>query len=72
MLQAPVTGESNPTVLAELARGRLRAKIPALQQALAGRFRTGHHGLLAAHMRAHIDFLDATLATAAEPFRPIL
>ncbi len=79
MLEALVAGESDPTVLAELARGRLRAKIPALQQALAGRFRTGHHGLLAAQMLAHIDFLDAaiadldaTLATAAEPFRPIL
>src|SRR3712207_5273833 len=79
MLEALVAGESDPTVLAELARGRLRAKIPALQQALAGRFRTEHHGLLAAQMLAHIDFLDAaiadldaTLATAAEPFRPIL
>ena len=79
MLEALVAGESDPTVLAELARGRLRAKIPALQQALAGRFRSGHHGLLAAQMLAHIDFLDAAiaeldagLAAAAEPFRALL
>ncbi len=66
-------------MLAELARGRLRSKIPALREALAGRFRAGHHGLLVAQMLAHIDFLDAaiadldaSLAVAAEPFRPVL
>jgi transposase len=79
ILDALLAGESDPQVLADLARGRLRAKIPALREALAGRFRAGHHGLLVAQMLAHIDFLDAaiadldtSLAAAAEPFRPIL
>ena len=43
MLDALVQGTTDPAVLAELARGRLRAKLPALRAALAGRFR-GHHG----------------------------
>jgi transposase len=58
-----------------LARGRLRSKIPALREALAGRFRVEHHGLLVAQMLAHIDFLEAAIAeldtsldTAAAPF----
>jgi transposase len=79
ILDALLAGESDPQVLADLARGRLRSKIPALREALAGRFRAGHHGLLVAQMLAHIDFLDAAiaeldteLAAAAEPFRPIL
>jgi transposase len=79
MLEALLAGESDPQVLAELARGRLRSKIPALREALAGRFRTAHHGLLVTQMLAHVDFLDAaiadldaTLAKAAEPFHPVL
>src|SRR3954465_4527583 len=62
ILNALLAGERDPAVLAELARGRLRAKIPALREALAGRFRTGHHGLLVTQMLAHIDFLDAAIA----------
>jgi hypothetical protein len=38
-------------VLAELARGRLRAKLPALQRALEGRF-SAHHALLCSHILA--------------------
>src|SRR5687768_5025130 len=37
MLTALVEGTTDPDVLADLARGRLRAKLPALRQALAGR-----------------------------------
>jgi len=44
MLAALVAGERDPDVLAELAKGRLRRKIPALRQALRGRF-TDHHAL---------------------------
>lgn len=43
MLAAPVAGERNPRTLAELARGRMRAKIPNLVEALSGRFEE-HHG----------------------------
>ena len=45
-------------MLAELARGRLRAKLAALRQALAGRVQPVHLVLLAAIL-AHIDYLDA-------------
>jgi transposase len=45
MLTALINGERDPQALAELARGRLRAKLPQLRQALRGRFRT-HHALL--------------------------
>src|SRR5947209_2186670 len=38
MLEALVQGTTDPAMLAELARGRLRGKLPALRQALAGRF----------------------------------
>ena len=45
MLAALVAGERDPEVLAELAKGRLRKKIPELRQALRGRF-GDHHALL--------------------------
>src|SRR5438876_5133364 len=63
MLDALVAGTHDPEVLAELARGRLRRKLPALQEALSGRFRSEHHGLLVAQILAHIDYLDETVAT---------
>jgi transposase len=62
MLEALVAGAHDPEVLAALAKGRLRAKLPALREALAGRFRTDHHGLLVAQILAHIDYLDETIA----------
>jgi transposase len=57
MLAAMVAGESDPVVLAELARGRLRAKRPALEQALTGRMNAHYRFLLDSHLR-HIDFLS--------------
>ena len=52
-------------MLADLAKGALRKKIPALREALQGRF-TGHHALLIGQMLAQIDFLDETIATLSE------
>lgn len=57
MLEAIVGGEADPTVLAELAQGRLRAKRAALEQALSGRVRAHHRFLLAEHL-THLDFLE--------------
>jgi transposase len=57
MLEALVRGTNDPEVLAELARGRLRLKLPALREALTGRFRA-HHALIVSQILAHIDFLD--------------
>ncbi len=66
MLDALVAGTHDPELLAELARGRLRRKLPALKEALSGRFRSDHHGLLVAQILAHIDYLDETIATLSE------
>jgi len=57
MLDALVSGTHDPAVLAELAKGRLRAKLPALREALEGRFRA-HHALLLGELLAHLDYLD--------------
>ena len=46
MLEALVDGQRDPAVLADLAKRRLRAKIPALTEALTGFF-SDHHGFLA-------------------------
>src|SRR4029453_15048194 len=52
MLEALAQGTTDPTVLADLARGRLRGKLPALRAALAGRFRT-HHAFLVGQLLTH-------------------
>jgi transposase len=65
MLTALVAGTTDPAVLADLARGRLRAKLPALRQALSGHFR-GHHAFLLTQLLAHLDYLDELLATLSE------
>lgn len=57
MLAALVAGEQDPAVMANLAKGRLRNKIPQLQKALTGVV-DDHHRYLLAHQLAHIDFLD--------------
>jgi transposase len=57
MLAALIAGERDGAVLAGLALGRLRAKIPALEQALAGWF-SDHHGFLIEMILTHIDTLD--------------
>jgi transposase len=76
MLEALVSGTTDPDILAELARGRLRRKLPALRAALVGHFR-GHHAFLVSQLLAHLDYLDEALATLTErieelvaPFAP--
>ena len=58
MLHALVAGERHPEVLAELAKGMLRKKIPELRQALRGRFRD-HHALLIGLCLDHTAHLEA-------------
>jgi transposase len=60
MLEALVGGTTDPGVLADLARGKLRAKLPALRQALTGRFRA-HHAFLVGQLLAQLDFLEETI-----------
>ena len=62
MLEALVSGTRDPEVLAELARGTLRKKLPALKQALDGQFKP-HHTLIVAQILAHLDYLDEAIAT---------
>jgi transposase len=61
MMAALVGGQTNPKVLARLARGQLRAKIGALEEAFTGYF-TDHHRFLLGKMLARIDALDADIA----------
>lgn len=65
MLAALVQGTTDATVLADLARGRLRSKLPALQRALQGRFRP-HHAFLLRQILSKIDFLEETIAQLTE------
>lgn len=65
MLEALISGTHDPEVLAELAKAQLRRKIPALKEALQGRF-TGHHALIVSQQLAHIDYLDEAIATLSE------
>jgi transposase len=57
ILAALVEGRADPATMAELAKRRLRSKIPLLAQALTGLVREHHRRLLAIQL-AHIDVLD--------------
>jgi transposase len=61
MLAALVAGERDPVVLAELAKGKLRKKLPQLRQALTGRFGE-HHGLLVGLSLGHLEHLERAIA----------
>jgi len=75
MLEALIAGDDDPAALADLAKRRLRSKIPALTEALTGRF-TDHHAFLA---RVHLDLIDrhttaieeitARIEVVIEPFQ---
>jgi transposase len=76
MLDALVAGTTDPEILADLAKGRMRTKIPALREALEGRFES-LHALLIGTILAHIDFLDEQIVQISEaieeqlaPFAP--
>jgi transposase len=78
MLTALIAGTTDPHVLADLARGKLRKKLPDLRRALEGRFRS-HHAFLIEQIFTKIDFLDDLLGrvtteieTRLGPFEPIL
>lgn len=61
MLAALAGGETDAAAMAQLAQGRLRDKLPALERALAGGVGS-HQRFLLARQLAHIDFLDAAIA----------
>ncbi len=61
MLEALVSGTRDPEVLSELARGKLRKKIPQLERALEGRFVAAHHGFMVGQILAKLDFWPENL-----------
>ncbi len=74
MIEALIGGERDPRVLAELARGRMRNKIPDLTMACEGRF-GDHHALLARmhtdqidHLATMIEVLDHRIEEVIDPF----
>src|SRR5215207_10720255 len=60
MLEGLVAGTAEPAALAQFARGRMRAKIPQLERALAGHFAV-HQRFMVAQQLAHIDYLDEVI-----------
>jgi transposase len=60
MVEALIGGVQDAEALAALARGRLRAKLPALRQALDGRVQP-HHRFLLERILAHIDFIEESI-----------
>ena len=74
MLTALVEGERDPQVLAEMAKGKMRRKIPELAQALEGHF-DAHHARLAGSILRRLDLveqalaeLDQVIAVACQPW----
>jgi transposase len=75
MLEAVIAGERNPKVLAQLARGRMRAKIAALQEALDCAFFTDDHASVLRmmldnidHYQRQIDALTVKIEHLIEPY----
>ncbi|MCF2152126.1 IS110 family transposase [Desmonostoc muscorum LEGE 12446] len=78
ILEAIVLGQTNPVIMAELAKGRLRSKREELIQALEGRVRP-HQRFILAELLCQLDSLDETIARFDEeiqrycdPFKPVV
>jgi transposase len=65
MLEAFIGGERDPAVLADLAQKSIRSKIPALTEALRGRF-NDHHAFMTRFYLDRIDAHDADIARLEE------
>jgi transposase len=65
IIEALIAGERDPAVLAQMAKGKMRAKIPELEEALAGHF-GAHHAILCRQIIDHIDFLDHSISALTE------
>jgi transposase len=78
MLEAMVAGQDDPAQLADLARRRLRSKLPELEQALYGRVSEHHRwmlGLLLDQLRATEQFiarLEEKIGEWSRPYQPVL
>ena len=65
ILEALIVGETDPTSLAELARGRMRTKRDLLARAVAGRF-TPHHAFLISEQLGHLDHLEEAMGRVSD------
>ena len=72
MLEALLSGVTDPEQLAELAKARMRLKIPQLREAPQSRFTIEHHGVMVAQLLAHIDTLDAALENLSQRIELVL
>jgi len=61
MLRALIEGNSDPAAMAELARFRMRKKIPQLREALAGKV-TDHHRFMLRQLLEQVEHLDRQVA----------
>jgi len=74
MLQALIDGQDDPAALAQMAKRKLRQKIPELTEALNGRFKDHHRYMAGLYLRrldahtADIEDLSARIEAAMEPF----
>jgi len=74
MLDAIAAGQDDPKKLAEMARGKLRAKLPALRLALEGRVQAHHRFLLRElldhelHLQFQLGKIDEEIARRAVPY----
>jgi transposase len=71
MLNALVAGTTDGAVMADLARTKLREKLPQLERALSGRFGE-HQRFLVARQLAHLDYLDELIAQVSAAIEQVL
>lgn len=71
MMAAMIAGERDPKVLADMARTRMRVKIPQLQEAFTGQV-DDHHRFLLAQMLARIDGINDDIAVLDEQIAKLL
>ena len=71
LLEALVSGTRDPEVLAELARRKLRRKIPELQRALVSRF-SANHALIVSTILAKLDFLGEAIAGLTDAIEALI
>ena len=76
MIEALISGETDPAVLAQMARSRMRSKITQLEEALSGHFGP-HHAIVSRQIIDHIDFIDKSIESLTSeitcrlvPFEP--
>lgn len=71
MLAALVAGTTDTQVLADLAHGKLRRKIPALREALTSRF-SAHHAVIVSAILAKLDFLDELIGSLSGEIEQVI